>query len=247
MVTPVLRPLRTGEVLDVSFAIYRNHFAALFSIAAATMLLPALLGLLIDPAVDGIGNALALLGAQIIRVVLMNLGIASCTLLVSRNYLGYRMTASEALHQAIPLIGRLVAISMLTGLAFAFGLVLLIIPGLILLMGYMLSSAVAVIEAPITATGAMRRSWHLTRGFRGRLFVAVMIPVMLLMTPMLVIGMVAGLIGQGDSRAMEALIAFGGVFFYPFLYVVIAVFYYDMRVRKEGLDLELLAGEVTTT
>ena len=29
---------------------------------------------------------------------------------------------------------------------------------------------------------------------------------------------------------------------YPFLYVVTTVLYYDLRVRKEGFDLELLAS-----
>jgi hypothetical protein len=31
---------------------------------------------------------------------------------------------------------------------------------------------------------------------------------------------------------------------YPFLYVVLTVLYYDIRVRKEGFDLELLASSV---
>ena len=32
------------------------------------------------------------------------------------------------------------------------------------------------------------------------------------------------------------------IFIYPFVYVVMTVLYYDLRVRKEGFDLELLAS-----
>ena len=40
-------------------------------------------------------------------------------------------------------------------------------------------------------------------------------------------------------RGIEALLQ---VLAYPFLYVVTTVLYYDLRVRKEGFDLELLAS-----
>ncbi len=247
MTAPVLRPLGIGEVLDVSFGIYRNHFTALFTIAAVTMLLPSALEIALGTDATSLGSVMAKLGSMIIRVVLMSVGLAACTLLVSRNYLGHSMTAGEALQSATPFIGRLVAISMLTGLAFALGLVLLVIPGIIMIIGFMLSSAVAVIESPNSATDAMRRSWYLTRGDRFRLFITMMVPGLLLAVPLVALGILAAVVGMAaDSRTFMALIAFGNVFFYPFLYVVVAVFYYDMRVRKEGLDLELMADGVTS-
>ena len=42
-----------------------------------------------------------------------------------------------------------------------------------------------------------------------------------------------------------AVIAIGGLvqmFIYPLFYCVLTVTYYDLRVRKEGFDLELLAS-----
>ena len=34
------------------------------------------------------------------------------------------------------------------------------------------------------------------------------------------------------------------IFIYPFVYVVMTVLYYDLRVRREGFDLELLASSL---
>ena len=42
-------------------------------------------------------------------------------------------------------------------------------------------------------------------------------------------------------------LAVGGLvqmFIYPVLYCVLTVTYYDLRVRKEGFDLELLASSL---
>jgi hypothetical protein len=44
-------------------------------------------------------------------------------------------------------------------------------------------------------------------------------------------------------------LAIGGViqlFIYPLFYCVLTVAYYDLRVRKEGFDLELLASSLQT-
>jgi hypothetical protein len=49
------------------------------------------------------------------------------------------------------------------------------------------------------------------------------------------IGETAGVILQ------SILVGILGILLYPFLYVMLTVMYYDLRVRKESLDLELLA------
>jgi hypothetical protein len=49
----------------------------------------------------------------------------------------------------------------------------------------------------------------------------------------------------GASVAMVGALAVGGIvqmFIYPLFYCVLTVTYYDLRVRKEGFDLELLAS-----
>ena len=52
-----------------------------------------------------------------------------------------------------------------------------------------------------------------------------------------------------SSTATIVALAIGGVvqlFIYPLFYCVLTVTYYDLRVRKEGFDLELLASSLQT-
>ena len=48
MSAPVLRPLSAGEVLDVSFGVYRAHFVPLVTIAAMTRVVPDSLGIYVE-------------------------------------------------------------------------------------------------------------------------------------------------------------------------------------------------------
>ena len=51
------------------------------------------------------------------------------------------------------------------------------------------------------------------------------------------------------ALATIAGLAIGGlvqIFIYPLFYCVLTVTYYDLRVRKEGFDLELLASALQT-
>ena len=48
MVSTTLRPLSVGEILDVSFTLYRRHFATLGTIAVLCSGLPVLLSLYIE-------------------------------------------------------------------------------------------------------------------------------------------------------------------------------------------------------
>src|ERR1043166_6175063 len=106
MATLFLRPLTVGEVLDVSFGLYRSLFAPLVVIAAVSQVIPVLVSVYMGAAGGG------------------------------------------APRRAGGLIGRLAAIPILVTLLIGLGFILLVIPGIILLAGLVLSTVVAVIEGP---------------------------------------------------------------------------------------------------
>src|SRR4029077_15209124 len=61
-------------------------------------------------------------------------------------------------------------------------------------------------------------------------------------------GIVAGVIGglaMGLTHSFAAYFAVSAVlnaFIYPFAFAVVAVSYYDVRIRREGFDLQVLAA-----
>jgi hypothetical protein len=245
MPAPVLRPLSTGEVLDVSFGLYRAMFVPLVIVALVSRLIPTVLGVYLNT----MGGALEHLGLFVIQGVLSailgSLGIAATTFMVSGAYLGNQVTAEAALRSAWRLIGRLIFLSFMTSIVIGVGFILLIVPGLIFLAGLMLSTVALVLEQPMTASGAMSRSWELSKGFRGKALVTLLVTALLLLIPTMVAGILAGIAALFGASSLLVVSVLGGVlqiFIYPFMYVALTVLYYDLRVRKEGFDLDLLAA-----
>jgi hypothetical protein len=258
MAAPVLRPLATGEVLDVSFGLYRALFFPLVIVAAVSRTIPLVLSLFMQP-----GNAnqdpMAAMNMLIDRwplwIATMVLGlvanafaVASTTSLVSAAYLGHSITPNVALARAAGVIGRLIAVSFIFAVSVGVGLVVLIIPGVVLWCGLILSSVALVLEQPLGPMAAMSRSWELTKGFRWKVFVTMFVAYLFLLIPTLIVGVIAGIgafVGTWPPMVTAVLTGVLQVFAYPFLYVVFTVLYYDLRVRKEGYDLELLAATAT--
>ena len=249
MAPPPLRPLSLGEVLDVSFGLYRARFVPLLLIAVVCRLLPILLAIYFEVTEP---TALLLwlrLLTSLLSLVLVAIAVAASTFVVSDTYLGRETTAWQALSSAMPFIGTLVGISIMSSLVVFLGALLLIVPGLIFLAGFLLSPVVAVIEGSRNSGAAMSRSWQLSKGFKGKILLTVLVALLLLLVPSIALGGLGGIFGGAAERAMALVVIviplILQVFVYPFVYVVQTVLYYDLRVRKEGFDLEVLADAMT--
>jgi Uncharacterised protein family (UPF0259) len=244
---PPLRPLSLGEVLDVGFGLYRSRFPTLLVVAVACQLIPAVFSLYLQQS----GAFLALehpglfLGYYLLAVVLNSIGVAATTIIVSDAYLGRETSATEAMSRTGPVVFRLIIISILSSLLMFFGFLLLIFPGLILLSGLALSSVAMVVELPARATDAMRRSWQLSLGYRFKIFGAIVLAGLLFLAPSLAIAGIWGALGSAgnglSARVVGELIQ---ILVYPYFYTVLTLLYYDLRVRKEGFDLEVLSASM---
>jgi uncharacterized membrane protein len=135
------------------------------------------------------------------------------------------------------------------------GLLLLFIPGIMLAVGLALAIPAVVLEPGLSPSAALSRSWELTRGARWRIFGLGLTLIVLIYVPFIAITTLLALLipsGQAfrtDSWPMIVVLAAGGIvqmFIYPLFYCVLTVAYYDLRVRKEGFDLELLASTLQT-
>lgn len=245
-VPPPLRPLSLGEVLDVSFGLYRSMFFSLVVVAVAVHILPTLIGIYLETSGQMFSLWPLTIGYLFLVAILSSLGVAATTEIVSEAYLGRRISAAVALTRAVPLLLRLIVISLLTWLLVGIGFILLLVPGIILLSGLLLSSVAMVVERPRRATAAMARSWELTLGFRGKVFGALLLAFLLLMVPVITIAAIWGTLEPGrvsGSVMAEVITAVIQVLIYPYVYTVFTLLYYDLRIRKEGFDLELLAAQ----
>jgi hypothetical protein len=215
--------------------------------------LPVVMSLFIEAAGGMLANFTLTLVYYVVFVVLSSIATAATVFIVSESYLGRPLGARDALARSTPLLGRLIACSILFALLVGIGFMLLIIPGIILAAGLVLAFPALVLEPDSTATGALGRSWTLTRKSRLRMFGLLLTLLILVYIPLVAITSVAALLVPGSdftgpgSAGTATLIAIAvaglvQMLVYPLFYCVLTIAYYDLRVRKEGFDLEVLAS-----
>jgi hypothetical protein len=144
-------------------------------------------------------------------------------------------SVQRGLRRFFPLIGG----GFLVGLGVVAGFILLIVPGFMWLTRWYVFAPVCVVEqkGPL---GSMKRSAELTKGSRWKLF-AIFIIIMLVGS--LTGGAIALVLAS--SRSPLAVLAFQGIWqgvWSAFNNILSVVIYHDLRVTKEGADIESIAS-----
>ena len=131
----------------------------------------------------------------------------------------------------------------------------MIVPGIILVVGLVLAVPALVIER----AQRERRALALLGADAGVTLAHVRLAaylLILLYVPIAAIGGVVAMFVPGAGRSSPARRSSASppsrssglvqIFIYPLFYCVLTVAYYDLRVRKEGFDLEVLASTLRT-
>jgi hypothetical protein len=260
--TPTLRPLGVGEVLDAGIKLYLRHWKPLM-ICVVGIILPiqivsALVVQSIDPnSIDfsfdstsgGYNDELA---AYFVLELLAALGIlfatAACFKAVADAWLGVEPDARRSLGFALRQMPRLVWLALVwfCGLAIAF--LALFVPGIWLFVAWSLAVPALLFER-VGASKALGRSFRLVRGrwwpILGGLLVAYLLTIIAGIFVSLVPATIVSVVAPDNDVANVLASIVGGtvsqLISTPYLAAVIALLYFDQRVRKEGFDLQLLA------
>ncbi len=104
---------------------------------------------------------------------------------------------------------------------------------------YFAVSAAVMIEG-LGALAAMRRSRDLSKGFRVKIALVLGIPLLVIMILNMVLGTIFEFLPMPLALTAVGQQAVNAVT-YPLAGVIATLMYYDVRVRREGLDIELLA------
>lgn len=241
-----IRALSFGEILDTSFAILRNHFMLLVG-ASAIMYVPLYVvsGLVTptDPkqaAEVSVLYVVSMLLTFVYFSVLWPVVTASLAYAVSELYRGNDVTIGAALGRGWKLMLPLSGTAILAWTLTIFGFILLIVPGMFLVVMWMLWTSVAVLENTF-GYKALKRSAELTRGYRwravGLLFVMGIVSAVLSMAVAFSLGFIPVLGGfaQGIMQSVSS----------SFAATMLVVMYFDLRCRKEQFDIEHLASIVS--
>jgi hypothetical protein len=268
--TPQLRPLGLGEILDVSVKIAWRNAGTLVRIVLFVVAPAQALSALVqvsaspdtyDPA-GGFGSfedsstttdteAWTLIAgfgiAGLIGFVAGQLATGACFKAVAQAYLGEQPNWRESLGFALRRFHSILWIVILGGLVILVGLVLCFLPGVWLWVSFAVALPVLMTEG-LRGRKAIGRSFRLVRHRWWKTAI-------LLVLAFLLVSIVAGVISfavaavavvRPDNPFVLFLIGAlsstaGALVTTPFSAAYHTVLYFDLRVRKEAFDLQLLA------
>src|ERR1051325_3802409 len=172
----VLRPLSTGEVLDGALTLLRRHFRLVLSIALVCEGIPSIIDVYVDLPGGGRQNpGLALLD-RLLSAIGALLVTGATVRVVSEAYLGRTPRLRDALGFAGDKLGAIFGANFASGILTGLAFLALVIAG-----GCSVAAQVAALESPGSAGGALRRSWDLTKGFKGKALVLWMVSICLIL------------------------------------------------------------------
>jgi hypothetical protein len=176
---------------------------------------------------------------------------AACVKAVSNIYLDQPAGIGPSLRFALRRLGSLLLLQILTGVLLVLAFVALIVPGVWLYVAWSVATPALLIEG-CRGSGALRRSFRLVRG---RWWPSAAVLAVAAVMSSLVGGAIEGALvtifvaGNDHSVLLTVAVvslaaAVGAILTRPFSATIRTVLYYDLRVRHEGYDVELLAEQL---
>lgn len=249
-----------GGVLRATFGLYRSQASKLWTIVALVVVpVQVLVAIIVRAALSGgttfasggtiyTSNSTALPAVAIIALgfiasVVSTGALSKC--LVDA-YSGNPTDWRQSLSYAAGRLGPLIWLAILAGALLTIAFILLVIPGIFLLVAWVLAVPVLMFEG-IAGLGALRRSHELVRGHWWATFGALFVAVICIIAMSIVVGLLLG--GIANSGSVDVIIVvsaisrvIGAILAYPVVAAVTAVIYVDLSGRRENVGPHDLTG-----
>jgi hypothetical protein len=249
MVRKPLRPLNVAGILDETFDLYKKHFL-LFVGIAGILYVPLILLQYCLPLRGMLAPMYGWLTMPIYHMV-----TAVTAWAVSQTYMGNRVSIAQAYRAMGKQLFAFATTMILVSLIIGGGLLLLIVPGIIFYCRYIFVPAVFAVEGKCWGN-ARARSHELSKGESGRI---------------IGLGLLGGIIDSVPSIALQCIISIAsghglhpfsravllmrgpligsaqavvGSLTAPIPIIMLVLLYFDIRVRREGFDIEILTADL---
>jgi hypothetical protein len=273
MTTPVqLRPLGIGEVLDVALKIVWRNAGTLLRVVVFVVFPVQVVSALVTASAtpdrlntssgsfgttgtvsrSDLGAVVAaVLVVAVLGFIASTLASGACFRAIASAYLGERTGWRSSLGYALSHVHSLLWVTILGGLLAGLGTIACILPGIYLWVAFSVAVPALLTEG-VRGRKALGRSRALVRGYWWRVFAVGALGYLL---SGILSGVISGLVvgvstvsaGQATIAGIVVSIVAGTVskaLTTPFVAAFITVLYFDLRVRKEAFDLQLLAERI---
>jgi len=262
-----LRPLSLGEILDVSIKICIGHWRTLLKAVLVVVVPVQIVSTILtadytvssldfstsaeqtpEETFDELNQYLGGLAiSTLLQIGAVLLASAACFRAIAQAYLGEAPDWRSSLSYALRHVKALLWLTLLYILGVVLGTVLLIAPGVWLYIAWAFAMPALLVEG-LRGPKALGRSFGLVKGRWWRTFGVIVVGFILAgVVGALVQGIfLLGIVVDANNDLLVLILSglagiVGLAIGTPFQAALLTVVYFDLRVRKEGFDLELLA------
>lgn len=253
----VFLPMKLGDLLDETFKIYRKHFLVFVQIIAILdlpiIVIKTAAGFFEGPAGKIVAFILAF-GLPLLVLPVMNFLLART---ISDSYLGKQVSlVSSFKHFDHLKFWNMIGTLLLSGLMTFLGILCLIIPGIIFAFRYALVSQVIAIEGLYNKPALDRSQVLMKKNFGNLMTTGFVIGIIsyaiygILLVPLILV-IAFNKTGGGAALAQTGILmvsltfaieVLSAVIVTPLMLTAYTLFYYNMRIKKEGFDIQMLAA-----
>ncbi len=162
-------------------------------------------------------------------------------IVVTKQFFNENPSITDYLSSFIKILLPILGLSILYTIAVTIGLLLLVIPGIILSFGLSVVNSVLVVEGS-GGIAALKRSWDLTTGYKGIIFRLTLVINISLRIFVAIFFVLLEFLSLSENlylllyHLIISLIT-------PISACLLVVVYFNLKIKKEGFDLEHLVGQ----
>lgn len=249
-----LHPMDLGEILDQAFALYRANFVLFAGIVAVLAVPQTIITIALTSStsssltthgnavnVDFGSLAVAYGGSGLLTLFFSTLITGALARAISARYLSQEITVGQAYSSlGFGTFAVLVIASILLGIIVVIGVFLPIpiLTAIFLYVRFAFISQVVVLERR-GVFASFGRSWSLVKGTWWRVFgITLVLAVIVGAIEGVLGGLAAGFLAFGHTTISQSISGVIGILVRPIQLGGMTLLYYDLRIRKEGFDLE---------
>ena len=240
-------PMGPVEIALTTFRVYFRTLPIMIGIGVLPLgiVFAAILVVSILPSASGFVEeniSVIFIGYIIIQYVVILYYYAAATLVLSLHLTGHKAGLFQVLKRiSVTLVFQILGTGILIMLVILGGLILLIIPGIIFMIWFIFAAPIVVLER-VSYARAMRRSRELVKNHWWRIFISVLFVVVLIQivingTPF-ILSYPLTAVGLNEYSFGISFILM--LIFYPLQVIFPVLLYYDIRIRKEALNITTL-------
>ena len=233
---------RVGRTLSNSWRVFNANFVKVFLIAivvtAVYVGLSRFLPRSAVPSSEVPKLAVLIVIGVLAILILYTLAQAAILYVAFQSMRGRVVGIVEALRRGLSRFGAIVGLAILVGCGVWIGLILLIVPGIMFALRWSVALPACVVEG-LGPLASMKRSAQLTKGHRWKLFGIFLLLWVVSALAGLLIGLLLKPAGVAGTQVVQVL---WNAAWTAFWYVTLVMIYHDLRVIKEGVDIDQIAA-----